>query len=91
MFNKRLSMSCGYNMVPPEVQFNVSDLAEVVKKQGLDMPNERMEPLLTRYKNEIEIAAQNAMVATAINLLANPHVANVFEVKEAKKASSESH
>lgn len=81
MFEK-IYMSSGYGPTQyPNVQFNHNDLNELVNKQGLKMSSDMHEAFIIRFKKEIEKAAQNAIVAEVTNLLANPHVANVFEVK----------
>ena len=92
MFEKRYQMHNGYGVpILPEVQFNTSDLAEMLKKQGVTMPTKFNEAFLSRYREEFEKCAQNAMVAICQNLFANPHVQHVYEITTVNRVLADQH
>lgn len=80
-------MSSGYPIREPEVMFNHNDLNEIVASLNLVMPHELHAAFLLRFGKEIEKAAQDGIIVEVQNLLANPHVANVFKISKRETES----
>jgi|SRR5271166_1605133 len=82
MFDKTYgrSMSCGPSYARATIEVSTQDVSEIMKKNGMAMPQENNEAFLTRYSKELEKVAQEAIVAKISSLIFHPSVVDVFHI-----------